>query len=198
MPLHDIQIERYSRQIILPEVGGLGQSRLLAAHVALAGDRAVRTWASLYLAAAGVGRLSGCDAADVPLLARLNPDCEATAATLPDADVALLADPAADVALACPTVVVHADGGVGWVSILECGVQRRSGSPADPERSGTPHSRMERRCTPHSRSVLGLLAVTEVLKLILGIGRPLVGRRLVCDVTAASLREEALEGVDAR
>jgi len=35
--LTDAQIERYGRQIILPEVGGRGQERLLAARVAVAG-----------------------------------------------------------------------------------------------------------------------------------------------------------------
>ena len=37
LSLTDAQIERYSRQILLPEIGGRGQARLLAAHVVLAG-----------------------------------------------------------------------------------------------------------------------------------------------------------------
>jgi hypothetical protein len=53
--LSDDQVERYSRQILLPEVGGRGQERLLAARVVLRGDAAVASFAADLLAAAGVG-----------------------------------------------------------------------------------------------------------------------------------------------
>jgi hypothetical protein len=50
-------LQRYARQITLPEIGLEGQERLAAARVAvLGGDRAART-AALYLAAAGVGTI---------------------------------------------------------------------------------------------------------------------------------------------
>jgi hypothetical protein len=52
--LSDAQIERWSRQIILPEVGGRGQLRLMAARVALLGDGPAATFASDLLARAGV------------------------------------------------------------------------------------------------------------------------------------------------
>lgn len=39
--LDDAQVERYARHVLLPEVGGRGQARLLAAHVAVLGDTAV-------------------------------------------------------------------------------------------------------------------------------------------------------------
>ena len=55
--LSDPQIERYSRQIILPQVGGKGQERLLQASVLVSGDSSLQAEALLYLAAAGVGRL---------------------------------------------------------------------------------------------------------------------------------------------
>jgi adenylyltransferase/sulfurtransferase len=55
--LSDAQIERYSRQIILRELGGLGQERLLAAACYLTGGGPALSAASSYLAAAGVGRL---------------------------------------------------------------------------------------------------------------------------------------------
>lgn len=49
--------ERYSRHLLLPEVGIEGQARLAAARVVLIGAGGLGSPASLYLAAAGVGRL---------------------------------------------------------------------------------------------------------------------------------------------
>lgn len=62
--LTDAQIERYSRQIILPQVGGRGQQRLLQATVSLIGRGPLAENAALYLAAAGVGRLELWHTAD--------------------------------------------------------------------------------------------------------------------------------------
>jgi molybdopterin/thiamine biosynthesis adenylyltransferase len=53
--LTDDQIERYSRQIILPEVGGLGQERLLGSRIALLAEIEDLTPALSYLAGAGIG-----------------------------------------------------------------------------------------------------------------------------------------------
>jgi molybdopterin/thiamine biosynthesis adenylyltransferase len=52
--LSDAAIERYSRQILLPEVGGRGQERLCAARAAVAGSGAVAAVAIDLLARAGV------------------------------------------------------------------------------------------------------------------------------------------------
>jgi len=57
---HD-EILRYSRHLILPEVGPEGQRRLKAARVALIGAGGLGSPASLYLAAAGVGTLGLVD-----------------------------------------------------------------------------------------------------------------------------------------
>ena len=57
MVLSDPQIERYSRQIVLPQVGGRGQERLLAARVALAGELADLESPLAYLVGAGVGTI---------------------------------------------------------------------------------------------------------------------------------------------
>jgi adenylyltransferase/sulfurtransferase len=59
MPLSEAQIRRYSRHILLPDVGGTGQARLLAATVTidLSADTAAAIAAATYLAAAGVGTL---------------------------------------------------------------------------------------------------------------------------------------------
>ena len=54
--LSEAQIERYSRQIILPQLGGKGQETLLRARVLVNGD-ARQTTTLLYLAAAGVGTI---------------------------------------------------------------------------------------------------------------------------------------------
>src|SRR5918996_1398116 len=61
------QIRRYSRHIILPEVGGLGQTKLLEAKVLLVGAGGLGSPAAFYLAAAGVGTLGIIDADVVDL-----------------------------------------------------------------------------------------------------------------------------------
>ena len=55
--LTDAQVERYSRQIVLPEIGARGQERLLAARVALAGDAATIALVRMLLERAGIGSL---------------------------------------------------------------------------------------------------------------------------------------------
>lgn len=61
MSLNDSQIERYSRQIILPQVGGKGQSKILNAKVLIIGTGGLGAPSALYLAAAGVGRIGLVD-----------------------------------------------------------------------------------------------------------------------------------------
>lgn len=53
--LSEQQIERYSRQILIPQVGGIGQEKLLAAQVAICGGGEAALTAATYLAAAGIG-----------------------------------------------------------------------------------------------------------------------------------------------
>jgi molybdopterin/thiamine biosynthesis adenylyltransferase/rhodanese-related sulfurtransferase len=59
--LTDAQRERYSRHILLPEVGEIGQAKLLKSKVLLLGAGGLGSPAALYLAAAGVGTLGIVD-----------------------------------------------------------------------------------------------------------------------------------------
>ena len=101
--MDDRQLLRYSRHILLPQIDLAGQDRLLAGHVLLIGAGGLGSPAALYLAAAGVGRLTICDGDQVDLtnlqrqivhreatvgvnkaesarraLAEINPDCRVT------------------------------------------------------------------------------------------------------------------------
>ena len=67
MNLNDSQIERYSRQIILPEIGGKGQEKLLSAKVLIIGTGGLGSPCAYYLAAAGVGTLGLVDSDNVEL-----------------------------------------------------------------------------------------------------------------------------------
>jgi len=60
--LTDAQRERYSRHILLPEVGEAGQAKLLQSKVLLLGAGGLGSPAAMYLAAAGVGTLGVVDA----------------------------------------------------------------------------------------------------------------------------------------
>ena len=92
--LGDAQIERYSRQIILPQVGGRGQEKILQSRVYVDGDGLLAATALLYLVAAGVGTVGLARSKAAPVfsalaeqslqpdeqpvahtLRRLNPDC---------------------------------------------------------------------------------------------------------------------------
>jgi adenylyltransferase/sulfurtransferase len=61
MFLTDAQLDRYARHIILKEIGGAGQMRLLSAQVAIIGAGGIGSPAIQYLAAAGVGTIRVID-----------------------------------------------------------------------------------------------------------------------------------------
>ena len=59
--LSDLELHRYTRQIVLPEVGGVGQRRLKAASVAIVGAGGIGSAVIPSLAGAGIGRLTIVD-----------------------------------------------------------------------------------------------------------------------------------------
>lgn len=59
--MNDQQLQRYSRQILLPQIDYEGQQRLLEGHALIVGLGGLGSPASLYLAAAGVGHLTLVD-----------------------------------------------------------------------------------------------------------------------------------------
>lgn len=125
--MNDQQLLRYARHLLLDDVGVQGQARLLAAHALILGAGGLGSPVALYLASAGVGRITLVDDDTVDLtnlqrqimhtqarlgqpkvasaqaaLAQINPDVQVTAlARRADADLlhTLLAD--ADLALDC-------------------------------------------------------------------------------------------------
>ncbi len=229
------QRERYSRHLLLPEVGIEGQQKLLDAKVLLLGAGGLGSPAALYLAAAGVGTLGivDNDAVDLSNLQRqvihsserigvpkvdsaeeaikaLNPDVqvekydlrlgpENIMEVLPGYDVVvdgldnfptryLLND--ASVRLGIPVVSAAILGFEGQLSVFKPldGPCYRCLFPVPPPAELAPS------CGANGvlgvlPGTMGLLQATEVVKLILGEGDPLIGRLLMYDALAASFTE---------
>jgi molybdopterin/thiamine biosynthesis adenylyltransferase len=228
MSLTEQEIVRYSRHIILPEVGGRGQRKLRSASVLLVGLGASGSAAALYVAAAGVGQIALWDSellAPHDLSAAIahrqdrvgQPRSRSAAVALrainPDADIQCI-DRESDLLGAVPgyqvviastgdwpgvygatqragtTVIFCASqGATGAVTCvgpnqpcLEClGEAQRQSIGLYPE--GTTHS------IGAAAGVIGVLAATEAIKLILSIGSPLIGRVMVYDGWEATFRE---------
>jgi molybdopterin/thiamine biosynthesis adenylyltransferase len=107
MQLEDEQLERYARHIILREVGGAGQAKLLSSRVLVVGAGGLGSPVILYLAAAGVGTLGVVDFDTVSLsnlqrqiahgtsdVGRLKTDSAADAVRHINPDTKLIAHPA--------------------------------------------------------------------------------------------------------
>jgi sulfur-carrier protein adenylyltransferase/sulfurtransferase len=229
------QRDRYSRHLLLPEVGIEGQQKLLDAKVLLLGAGGLGSPTALYLAAAGVGTLGIVDDDTVDLsnlqrqvihnserlgmpkvdsaeqtITALNPDVnvqkyavrlgpENIMDILPDYDIVvdgldnfptryLLND--ASVRLQIPVVSAAILGFEGQLSVFKPydGPCYRCLFPVPPPAELAPS------CGANGvlgvlPGTMGLLQATEVIKLILGEGDPLIGRLLMYDALAAKVTE---------
>lgn len=232
MSLTEQEILRYSRHIILPEVGGRGQRKLKGASVLVAGLGASGSAAALYLAAAGIGQITLWDpgllspadlqSAIAHEFSRVGePRARSAAVPMrainPDADIRVL-DRESDVVGAVPEhqVLVASAGDFeamvaaalqsGGSAVL-CATHGASGAAAA-FRQGEPCLNClgaERGRTlglypeggapavAAAAGVIGVMAATEAVKIILGTGSPLFGRVLCYDGWNAQFREEYVE-----
>jgi sulfur-carrier protein adenylyltransferase/sulfurtransferase len=229
------QRERYSRHLLLPEVGMDGQQKLLDAKVLLLGAGGLGSPAALYLAAAGIGTLGIVDNDEVDLsnlqrqvihsterigvskvdsaeqtITALNPDVKVEkypvrlgadniVEIISGYDVIvdgldnfptryLLND--ASVRLGIPVVSAAILGFEGQLSVFKPhdGPCYRCLFPVPPPAELAPS------CGANGvlgvlPGTMGLLQATEVIKLILGEGEPLIGRLLMYDALSARMTE---------
>lgn len=194
MSLTDDQIDRYSRQIILPEVGGIGQEKLLAARVFLAGGATFTAWTARYLAAAGVGaiEIAGAEAELLAELRALDGGVRAANAGLDRAaeTSAAIIDRSAPAAgdlsgrawdAGVPVILVGGNDDGGWITALSASHPASACSRC-----------ADAAANAAAPALLATLAATEAIKSILAVGAPLCGRRLVYDRAGETLREEPL------
>jgi adenylyltransferase/sulfurtransferase len=229
------EILRYSRHLIVPEVGMEGQLKLKAAKVLLVGTGGLGAPLGLYLAAAGIGRIGlvDFDVVDFTNLQRqvihftkdvgrpkidsaaekmqaLNPNVE-----IVKHEVALSSENALDIIKDYDLVVDGTDNfptrylvndacvllgkpnvygsifrfeGQATVFAYEGGPCYRCLYP-EPPPPGLVPSCAEGGVLGILPGTIGLIQATEAVKLILGIGEPLVGRLLLYDALAMRFRE---------
>jgi sulfur-carrier protein adenylyltransferase/sulfurtransferase len=229
------QRERYSRHLLIPEVGVEGQQKLLEAKVLLLGAGGLGSPTALYLAAAGVGTLGIVDNDEVDLsnlqrqvihttdrigVPKVDSAEQTIAAINPDVDVVkypvrldasniveiiegydvivdgldnfptryLLND--ASVRLDIPVVSAAILGFDGQLSVFKPhdGPCYRCLFPEPPPAELAPS------CGANGvlgvlPGTMGLLQATEVVKLVIGEGDPLIGRLLLYDALAATFTE---------
>ncbi len=235
MSLTEAEVLRYSRQIILPQVGGAGQERLKAARVLVVGAGGLGSPALLYLAAAGVGTLGVCDGDTVdptnlqrqvihgtPDVGRPKVDSAAEAVRRLNPEVSVCRHPerltaanALEVLAGYDVVVDGTDtfpskflvndacvaANVPYVfsGILGFEGQILTVVPGEgpcyrcffrePPPPGSVPTCAQAGILGPVAGVMGSLQALEVLKLLLGIGDPLVGRLLLFDGLGLSFRE---------
>ena len=229
------QRERYSRHLLIPEIGAEGQQKLLDAKVLLLGAGGLGSPTALYLAAAGVGTLGIVDDDEVDLsnlqrqvihstqrigMPKVDSAEESIHAINPDVNVVkyplridasnileiidgydvivdgvdnfptryLLND--ASVRLRIPVVSASILGFDGQLSVFK---------PYDGPCyrclfREPPPAELAPSCGANGvlgvlPGTMGLLQATEVIKLIVGVGDPAIGRLLLYDALGATLTE---------
>ena len=237
-PLSSAQLERYSRHLLIPEVGISGQQKLLNSKVLLIGAGGLGSPAAYYLAAAGVGTLGiiDSDVVDATNLQRQilhsterigEPKVESAKRTLealnPDVNVVgyrerlssenidrIIADydVIVDGADNFPTRYLLNDASVKWRKpVVHGSIYRFEGQvtvfqpfagpcyrclfhePPPPELAP---SCAEAGVLGVLPGVIGTIQANEVIKLLLGVGEPLVGRYLLFDALDGTFREVKL------
>ncbi|MHB1127128.1 MAG: thiazole biosynthesis adenylyltransferase ThiF [Bacillota bacterium] len=229
------QILRYSRHIILQEMGGKGQKKLLGSKVLVVGAGGLGSPASLYLAAAGVGTIGivDSDTVDLSNLQRQilhstadvgKPKTESAQETLNslNPDVNVIAYPTRldkdnirdmirdyDVIIDgvdnFPTRFLLNDACVfTGKPLVEAGILRWDGmvmtiipgeGPCyrcvfpEPPPNGAVPSCQEAGVLGAVAGVMGVLQAAEAIKLLLGVGKNLVGRLLIFDAMETRFRE---------
>ena len=230
----DEQIERYSRHIILPEVGGAGQQKMLEARILLLGAGGLGSPAAYYLAAAGIGNLGIVDFDQVDLsnlqrqiihsterigmlktesakktIQALNPDVNVTLYNekIDSSNIISIIkdyDYVVDGSDNFPTRYLVNDACVmenktlvhgsiyrfeGQVTVFKpnSGPCYRCLYPEPPPPGMSPNCQ-EGGVLGVLAGIIGNLQVVEVLKLILGIGEPLVGKLLIYDALKTEFR----------
>ena len=233
--MNDEQLLRYSRQLMLPQLDWDGQQRLLNGHALIIGMGGLGAPVAMYLAAAGVGRLSLVDDDVVDLsnlqrqilhgdadlgrpkvesardsLLRLNPQLQLTLHNTRLSGPDLLEQVAlVDVVVDC------SDNFATRFALNEACVRSRtpliSGaairfegqlSVFDPRDATSPCYRclyrdegeLGQTCSENGVlasvvGVIGSLQATEALKVLAGIGQPLVGRLLIWDALSMDWRQ---------
>jgi len=229
------EILRYSRHLIMPEVGMQGQLKLKAAKVALIGTGGLGAPLGMYLAAAGIGRIGlvDFDVVDFTNLQRQvihgtkdvgRKKLDSAAETMLDInpyveidrhEVALTSDNALDILKDYDIVVDGTDNFptrylVNDACVLlgkpnvygsifrfegQATIFAYPGGPCyrclypEPPPPGLVPSCAEGGVLGILPGTVGLIQATETVKLILGIGEPLIGRLVLYDALAMRFRE---------
>ena len=235
------QIKRYARHIILPEVGGKGQEKLLSSKVLVIGAGGLGSPAILYLAAAGVGTIGIVDFEVVDFsnlqrqvihdtqrvgipkvesarmtVEKLNPDVKViTYNTMINKNNIMDIIKDYDVVLdgtdnfptrflindACyfagkPLVSAAMLRFEGQVSVFD--FRNKEQSPCyrclfpEPPPPGLVPSCQEAGILGSIGGIIGCIQATEAIKLLLGIGEPLVGKLLIMDALSMDFRKVKL------
>jgi molybdopterin/thiamine biosynthesis adenylyltransferase/rhodanese-related sulfurtransferase len=229
------QRQRYSRHLLLPEVGADGQQKLLDAKVLLLGAGGLGSPTALYLAAAGVGTIGivDDDVVDVSNLQRqvihttggvgelkvdsaeraindLNPDVKVVkyATRLDASNIVEIVegwDMVVDGVDNFPTRYLLNDATVRMrIPVVSAAILGFEGQLSVFKPYEGPCYRCLFRQPPPAElapscgangvlgvlpGTMGLLQATEVVKLILGVGDPLIGRLLMYDALGATVTE---------